>query len=226
MALAPGPSGRGRAVGAASRQLLTKVVEAAPADAEALAAIPGTRRWCWPVSPTRSSRACEDESVKFTLEQRYAADADAVAAAYADPALYAAFGDLPRAGRPEVLRHERSTAAPCDLDVRWKFTGELSSAARAVIDPDRLTWVRASVHDLAARTVTFRMVADHYADRFSCSGLVPVRGARRSTHPPVHRGRPADQGAPRRPAVESAIVTGSRSSSAPRSPIVERFLEG
>ena len=51
---------------------------------------------------------------RFHLEIRYDADPDAVARAYADPALYDAFADLPRAGPPEVLgradrrRHRRA----------------------------------------------------------------------------------------------------------------------
>src|SRR3546814_9650994 len=36
--------------------------------------------------------------------------------------------------------------------------------------PARLTWVEHATHDLATCTTTFRMVPDHYADRFRCSG--------------------------------------------------------
>ena len=45
----------------------------------------------------------------------------------------------------------RSTATSCALQVRYRFGGELSSAARAVIDPARLTWVERSTHDLGRR---------------------------------------------------------------------------
>lgn len=107
--------------------------------------------------------------MRFTLESSYDGDPDAIAAAYADPALYAAFTDLPRAGKPEVLHHEDDDGT-VHLDVRWAFTAPLSSAARAVIDPKKLTWVERSAHELATRTVTFRLLADHYADRFSCQG--------------------------------------------------------
>jgi hypothetical protein len=107
--------------------------------------------------------------VRFTLETAYDAEADRVAAAYADPALYAAFADLPRAGRPEVVAHEVDGEV-VRLDVRWRFNAELSSAARAVIDPERLTWVERATHHLSRREVTFELVADHYRDRFSCTG--------------------------------------------------------
>ena len=107
--------------------------------------------------------------MRFTLEQSFDAAPDAVAAAYADPALYEAFGELPRAGQPVVLSFD-DDGTTTTLEVRWAFTAHLSPAARAVIDPHRLTWVERSRHDLAARTVTFRLIPDHYGDRFSCEG--------------------------------------------------------
>jgi hypothetical protein len=107
--------------------------------------------------------------VRFSIEQRFAGDPGAIAAAYADPELYRRFGPLPRAGHPEVVHHEVDDGE-VHLDVRWQFTAPLSSAARAVIDPHRLTWVERSAHDLAERTVRFRMVPDHYRDRLRCEG--------------------------------------------------------
>lgn len=118
--------------------------------------------------------------MRFAIETTYDLDADAVAAAYRDPALYAAFGSLPRAGRPEVLEH-RVEGDQVHLQVRWRFTAPLSAAARQVIDPDRLTWVEHATHDASTRSATFRLVADHYRDRFSCSGtfrFVPSGEAR------------------------------------------------
>jgi hypothetical protein len=107
--------------------------------------------------------------VRFHIETRYSATPNDVAHAYADPALYAAFVALPRTDRPEVLGH-RATGDIVELQVRWRFSGELPGAARRVIDPDRLTWVETSRHDVEHRRTTFRMVADHYADRLSCAG--------------------------------------------------------
>ena len=56
------------------------------------------------------------------------------------------------------------------MRVRYRFTGQLSAAVRAAIDPQKLSWVEEADHDLAAHRVTFRMIADHYADRFKSSG--------------------------------------------------------
>jgi hypothetical protein len=163
--------------------------------------------------------------MRFTLEQAYAAPPEAVAAAYADPALYDAFGELPRAGRPQVLSH----VAEGDLvvlEVRWSFTAPLSSAARAVIDPDRLSWVQRSTHDLANLEVDFEMLPDHYADRFSCTGdywfvddgqggtTRRTEGDLRVRAPLVGR------------AVEGAIIDGLKEQLGAEIPLVERFVKG
>lgn len=161
--------------------------------------------------------------MRFRIDQTYAADPDAVAAAYSHPALYTAFADLPRAGRPEVVRHEVD-GGTVHLDVRWRFTASLSSAARAVIDPDRLTWVERSVHDVAARSVSFRMVADHYGDRFSCEGAYRFEadGAGR-THR-VGEGDLRIKAPLVARTVEKAIIDGLEEQLAAEVPLVERFL--
>lgn len=162
--------------------------------------------------------------MRFSLQQSYAADPDVVAAAYADPSLYATFADLPRAGRPEVLHHEIDDDT-VHIDIRWSFTANLSSAARAVIDPARLSWVERSAHRLADRVVTFRMLPDHYADRFRCDGSSTFvaegsgtvrrsQGELRVKAPLVAR------------AVEGAIVDGLSEQLQAEVALVERFIKG
>ncbi len=107
--------------------------------------------------------------MQFRREHRYRAEPEAVARAYASEALYAGLGAGSKLAPPEVL-DRRDEGRGVVLRIRYRFIGELSSAVRAVLDPARLTWVDESTHDLAARTVAFRLVADHYADRFSCAG--------------------------------------------------------
>jgi hypothetical protein len=107
--------------------------------------------------------------VRFAIEQRFAADVDRVARAYADPELYAGMVGLAKLSQPEVVSH-RVDGDRVELEVRYWFGGELSPAARAVIDPSKLSWVERSSHDLPRRRTTFTMVPDHYADRFRCTG--------------------------------------------------------
>ena len=111
--------------------------------------------------------------MRFDVEQRYAAAPDAVAAAYADPALYGALPETAKLGRPEVVGHEVDGSRVV-LEVRYRFQGELSSAVRAVVDPGRLTWVERTTHDLEQRTTTFVLLPDHYPDRLSSRGQLRV----------------------------------------------------
>jgi hypothetical protein len=162
--------------------------------------------------------------VRFTLEQRYDAPPDAVAAAYSDPDLYASFAELPRAGRPEVIHHEDDDGT-VHLDVRWAFTAPLSSAARAVIDPDRLTWVERSAHDVARRTVTFRMLPDHYADRFSCEGSYRFDDDGRGGTIRRGEGELRIKALLVARAVEGAILDGLKDQLRAEAPVVERYIK-
>lgn len=160
--------------------------------------------------------------MRFRLDQRFAADPGPLAAAFADADLYPLLSGLPKVGRSEVLAREVDGDL-VTLRVRYAFTGELSGAARAAIDPAKLTWVEEAVHDLAARTARFRMLPEHYRDRFRCSGS--------------YRFAPAGSGTVRHcegdlqvkaplvgRLVEQAIVSGLEEHLDAEVPVVERFV--
>ncbi len=107
--------------------------------------------------------------MKFHVEQQIEAPPDAVAGAFADAAFYESLGAFKNLAAPEVLER-RQLGDAVHLRVRYRFTGDLNPAARAVLDPARLSWVEDATHDLAAHHVVFRMDADHYADRFRAHG--------------------------------------------------------
>ena len=130
--------------------------------------------------------------MRFSVEQRFEAPAGDVAAAFAATGLYEAMPELPKLSRPMVLSRDQDGEI-VRLQIRYRFDGELSSAARAVLDPSRLSWVESSTHDLSSLRGTFTMEPDHYADRFSCRGSFRyVDGAGysgiSSTHPRYGRG--------------------------------------
>lgn len=162
--------------------------------------------------------------MRFRLQLRYAASPDAVAAAYADPALYEAFAGLPRADRPEVVGH-RVEGDEVVLRVRWRFSADLSSAARAVIDPHKLNWVEESRHHLADRTVRFRMLPDHYRDRFTCRGGYRFEAEGDGTVRVVEGDLQVRAALVGR-LVEQAIVSGLEDQLRSEVPIVEAFLAG
>jgi hypothetical protein len=163
--------------------------------------------------------------MRFTIDQHFTAAPDEVARAYADPKLYVAFQDLPKMSRPEVVTHQ-AEGDVVTMQIRHRFSGHLSPAARAVLDPARLTWVEHATHDLGARTTTFTMVPDHYEDRFRCSG--------------TYRFAPASDGGTVRHcegeirvkallvagAVENAIVSGLREHLDDEVAVVEAHLAG
>jgi hypothetical protein len=160
--------------------------------------------------------------VRFTVDQHFDHPPDAVARAFTEPELYDAFQGLPKMSRPEVLSHERDGDRVL-LRIRYRFNGELSSAARAVLDPARLTWVEEATHDLAARVATFVMVPDHYGDRFRCSGTYRFEphgeGTVRHCQGDIKVRAPLVAGA-----VERAIVSGLREHLDDEVAVVEAYL--
>ena len=94
---------------------------------------------------------------------------DAAVAAYGNPAFYenrAPSGDI---SLVEVVSHE-DTGAQARLEVRYQFTGSVSSAVRAVIDPAKISWVTRTDIDKAHHRSSFVVLPDYYPDRLDCSG--------------------------------------------------------
>lgn len=120
--------------------------------------------------------------MRFELTQRFTSPASAVDRAYAEPDLYPTLVGLPKLGDIEVLRHQHQPGPGGDvvratMAIRFGFTGDLPGAVTAVVDPDRLTWIQETEHDLVTAATTFRLVPDHYADRLAASGRAVVAPA-------------------------------------------------
>jgi hypothetical protein len=166
------------------------------------------------------------EGVDFVIEQSYAADPDDVARAYTQSALYDLIGEVSSHAHPEVLDRTVDDDAKVQLRIRYRFAAELSQAARDVLDPDRLSWVEHSTHEVARRHTDYLLVPDNYADRVRISATCTTRrgphggavrtvqGSVRVKAPPVAR------------SVESAIVSGLREHLTSDARVVERFLAG
>lgn len=162
--------------------------------------------------------------MRFLLEQRFAAAPHVVARAYTDPALYELLAEDAALGRPEFLGRS-GDGDHVEVEVRYRFCGNLSPAARKVVDPDKLSWVEASSHDLAACRASFRMIPDNYADRFRSAGSYTFRadgdGTLRVSEGELTVRVPLVGGA-----VERAIVSGLAEHLRAEIPVVERFLTG
>jgi hypothetical protein len=107
--------------------------------------------------------------VKFSIVQDVAVSPDAAVAAYGNPAFYenrAPSGDI---ALVEVVSHEDS-GAQARLEVRYRFTGSVSSAVRAVVDPAKISWVTRTDIDKAQHRSSFVILPDYYPDRLDCRG--------------------------------------------------------
>lgn len=111
--------------------------------------------------------------MKFRLEQRVPAPPDVVQEAVLDAAYLDLLATLPKLGSPALLSQEKRGGTVVQR-VRYAFVGELSSAVRKVIDPDRLTWVEASEVDLGSRTTRFDIEPDHYGAMLTASGVIHI----------------------------------------------------
>lgn len=107
--------------------------------------------------------------MRFDLTQTIAAPVDEVARAYASADLYAHLGGTDKLGPPDVVDRTES-GGKVTLRIRYRFIADLAPAVTAVVDPEKLTWIEQSVHDLSARTVSVTLHPDHYSDRLRCSG--------------------------------------------------------
>ncbi len=107
--------------------------------------------------------------MRFSVDSTFPGTVDEVLGVLLDPRLLAELGDLPKVSAPEVLEH-RIDGDHAVQRVRYRFTGDLSSAVTRVLDPSKLTWVDETTYDLAARQASFRIVPDHYANRLRASG--------------------------------------------------------
>ena len=162
--------------------------------------------------------------MRFELTQRFTASATAVDDAYATAALYPTLVGLPKLGRIEVLHAERD-GDRARMSIRFAFTGDLPAAVTAVVDPERLTWVQETEHDLATGRTRFRLVPDHYPDRLSAAGQATVSpfadGARRVVSGELKVRAPLVAGK-----VEQAIVSGLEEYLVAEAPAVDRYLAG
>jgi hypothetical protein len=164
-------------------------------------------------------------AVRFEIDQRFPARPTDVVRAYTEPALYERMVGMTRIDRPEVL----STETRGDLvvvRVRYRFVADVPSAARALIDPGRLTWIDESDYDIAALTSSTQLAPDHYPDRLTGSATSrfapdpadPAHTLRHITaevtvRAPLVGGR-----------VERAIVDGLREHLADEAAVVARHL--
>ena len=162
--------------------------------------------------------------MRFTIEQRFAGPLADVEDAFVDPAFLERLGELPKLGRPALLRQEVDGELVRQW-VQYRFTGEVNAAVRRVVDPKRLTWVEESTLDRRTHRTTWHIVPDHYERLLRCSGSFQLvadgpRATRRATEADIKVTVPLVGGK-----VEQAIVAGLREHAAAEETVLAGWLQ-
>jgi hypothetical protein len=107
--------------------------------------------------------------MKFSISQNVAVAPDVAVGAYGNPKFYEGRqpgGDI---SLVEVVGHQQDGLLD-HIEVRYKFTGSVSSAVRAIVDPEKLSWVTRTDIEREGRRSHFTVAPDHYPDRLECHG--------------------------------------------------------
>lgn len=107
--------------------------------------------------------------MRFRIEQHFDGSLADVESAFVDPAFLAHLAEQPELGRPQLV-HRVEAGDLVHQWVQYRFTGNLNSAVRRVVDPNRLTWVEESTLDRTDHRTTWRIVPDHYKNLLRSSG--------------------------------------------------------
>jgi hypothetical protein len=161
--------------------------------------------------------------VRFEVVQPIRAKRKVVVRAVANPLLYQSMGKSKTLSAPQVLDRSEN-ADSVRLRIRYGFAGDLSRAARAILDPQKMTWVVVLDVDLDDYTAQFEMVPDHYKDRLKSSGTyrfektdgatVQIMEGDLKVNAPLVAG-----------AVERVIVNGLKEHMADQAKAIEAFVD-
>jgi Protein of unknown function (DUF2505) len=107
--------------------------------------------------------------VRFAIRHDVDVPPAQVMAAYGSPAFYEGRRSRDGIDVLGVVGHE-DRGDVVVLEVRFAFTGPLSAAVRAVVDPQKMSWVTRTELRPAEGRSTWVVLPDHYADRLSAEG--------------------------------------------------------
>jgi len=159
--------------------------------------------------------------VRFEVVQPINAKRRQVLRAVVDPRLYESMGSTKSLAPPVVLDCTQDGDLT-HLRVRYRFDGNLSRAARAALDPSKMTWVIELDVDSSTFSAEFRVIPDHYPDRIRSSGTYRFEKKAKATVQ-VMEGELVVRAPLVAGVVEKAIVGGFREHMAEEAAAVERF---
>jgi hypothetical protein len=107
--------------------------------------------------------------VHVRIEQRVAAPVAGVEGALLDAGFWDEVAKVATVAQP-VLLDQEADGDRVRQRVRFRFVAALSPAARAVLDPAKLTFVQDADVDRSGHRADFQILPDHYADRLDAAG--------------------------------------------------------
>jgi hypothetical protein len=107
--------------------------------------------------------------VNFSFDQVVDVSPEVAMCAYGEPSFYDGREPVDNISVLEVVDHQDNDTTVL-ISVRFKFTGSVSAAVKAVIDPDKMSWVTRTEVLLEERRTNFTVLPDHYPDRLTSSG--------------------------------------------------------
>ncbi len=125
--------------------------------------------------------------MRTTFDQPIAAGAEAVQAAFLDPAFYASLGELPGISAPEMRSSSRPSPGQARVVLGYRFAGDLNGPARRLLDPAKLTWAQVTEVDLASRRTEVGMVPGQLLRPVQLQRVVRTARRRGGTDQPAFR---------------------------------------
>jgi hypothetical protein len=107
--------------------------------------------------------------VNFSIDQDVDVSPETALLAYGSPSFYEGREPVENISVIEVVSHE-SDGERSLIEVRFKFTGSISPAVKAVIDPNKMSWITRTEVQLEKRRSSFTVLPDHYPDRLTSTG--------------------------------------------------------
>jgi hypothetical protein len=104
----------------------------------------------------------------FTVTQRFAAPVDRVVTLYGHADFFTSLPATDKLATPELVSHD-VTGSTVELQLRYRFIGDLPSAVLRFVDPSNLTWVERTTIDTASGRSTSVLVPDTYPDLLKAS---------------------------------------------------------
>lgn len=107
--------------------------------------------------------------MRFSIDQNVEVSPAAAVAAYGNPAFYEGREPRDNISVTEVVSHT-VTGDRIVIEVRFNFSGSISSAVRAVVDPNKMSWITRTEVLTDERRTRWQVLPDHYPNRLTSSG--------------------------------------------------------